>query len=115
VQRLQHDHRRDHVRRQRRAATARGKQILEHLRRKQPLPVPSQEHEHAARLKQMTSNGLHIQQLTLNPRTTLHEPNAPKPEPTVHAGAALFSSLLGLVENVGVAAKYRSEAKNVVG
>ena len=49
----------------------------------------------------MTSNGLHIQQLTLNPRTTLHEPNAPKPEPTSHAGAALFSSLLGLVDGGG--------------
>ena len=48
----------------RRAATARGKQILEHLRRKQPLPMRRQEHEHAARLE---------------------DAQQPTPHPTAHA------------------------------
>ncbi len=79
VQRLQHDDRRHHIRRHRRPSALGGEQVGEHLIRKQPLAVLSQEREHTARPEQMPSHRLGVEQLPLILRSTLHTHIVPPP------------------------------------
>jgi hypothetical protein len=81
MQGLHHDHRSDHVRRHRRPAPTRGKQVVEHGRREQPATVLSQKPEHAASRQQVTSDRRHIQQIPLILRTPLHTPTIPSRRP----------------------------------
>ena len=72
VQGLQHNHRRDHVRRDRRATAPAREQIGEQLIREQLPPMPGQEREHPTRRQQMPSHRLHIQNLALRISPSLH-------------------------------------------
>ena len=93
VQGLQHQHRGHHLRRHTRAAPAGREQVGEQLRREQPAPVLGQEREHAARLQQMPRDRLHIQQLTLIIRATLHPTRIPARAPTARSDTPLCSAV----------------------
>ncbi|CCQ46225.1 hypothetical protein ARTSIC4J27_2185 [Pseudarthrobacter siccitolerans] len=73
LQGLQHQHRADHRRRNRRPAPARRKQILHHRIREQPPPVPGQKSEDTARSQQLTGQRLHIQIPALRILASLHK------------------------------------------
>ena len=76
VQRLQHDHRGDHLRRNRWTAPPRGEQVLKHLRWEQLQSVLGQEPEHTSGSQQMPGHRLHIQHIPLRPRRPLHTPHS---------------------------------------
>jgi hypothetical protein len=93
VQGLQHQHRRDHLRWHARAAAAGREQIGEQLRREQPGPVGGQEPEHAARGDQMPRDRLHVQQLTLIIRASLHQMRIPSHQPRSSPDTPLNSAV----------------------
>jgi hypothetical protein len=93
VQGLQDQHRGHHLRRHTRTAPVGGKQIGEQLRREQPGPVGGQEREYAARLQQVPGNRLHIQQLTLIIRATLHPMRIPARAPATRSDTTLSSAV----------------------
>jgi hypothetical protein len=68
LKRLQNHHRRDHIRRHRRAATTVHEQVLEHLIREQPQPVLRQERVHRALRDQMGAQRRRVEELTISPR-----------------------------------------------
>ena len=89
VQGLQHDHRSDHLGRNRRATT-RLEQISEHLLRKQLPTVSGQEREHAPRRQQMPGHRLHIQDLALRIRPSLHPPILPTRQDRLRSDTTVF-------------------------
>ena len=79
MQRLQHQHGRGDVARQRRPTPPRGEQVREHLIREQPVAVLGEEREHAPRPQQMPRERRHIQKITRSVITTLHDPSLNDP------------------------------------
>ncbi len=69
---LEHQHRPDQIRRQRRPPPRRAEQVSDERIRKQLMAVLSQEREHAARRHQLPDQRLRVQQLPIRPRNPLH-------------------------------------------
>ena len=81
MQGLQHNHRRHHIRRDRRPTPTRGEQVLKHRHREQAMTMLSQKtQKHAARRQQMPSHRIHIQQIPLLPRPALHTSTVSAPD-----------------------------------
>jgi hypothetical protein len=84
VQRLQHHHRREHLRRHARPPVRRGVHVREHPRREQRVPVPGQEREHAPRRDQLPARLPHIRPGQLSRPLTLHTSTMTGRSRTVH-------------------------------
>ncbi len=78
IQLLEHQHRPDQVRRQRRPPGRRGEQVRGELVGEQLPPVLSQEREHAARRHQVPGDLARVPQVPLHPRSPLHKKIIPE-------------------------------------
>jgi hypothetical protein len=87
VQGLQHDHRGDHVRRDR-------EQIGEQLIGEQLPPMPGQEREHPTRRQQVPGHRLDIQDLALRISPSLHHHIVPTTDSSQGSTLGLFSAVL---------------------
>lgn len=96
VQRLQHHHRGDHIRRDGRTPPPGAKQVRERLIRKQSLAILGQERKHRPRWQQMPSQRLRIPELTLTIITTLHTHRISAQPDHRTRTHGLFSSLLAV-------------------
>jgi len=87
---LQHDHRGDHLGRDR-GPTTRLEQISEHLLAEQLVAMPGQEREHPTRRQQMPGYRLDIQDLALRINPSLHPPILPAPDTPTRTDTTRFS------------------------
>ena len=94
MQGLQHDHRGDHVRRDRRTTPPAREQIGEQLIGEQLPPMPGQEREHPARRQQVPGHRLHIQDLALRISPSLHHHIVPATDSSQGSTLGLFSAVL---------------------
>lgn len=90
MQRLQHQNRGHHRRRDRRPTLPRREQVLKLVVTEQILAMISQKREHAARCHQMPHQGLSIQQIPIRPLHTLHEPNFPSSPKSTRADTPII-------------------------
>jgi len=79
VQRLQHNDRRDHISRRRRAAKLGREQVLERVVREQIVPVLGEERIHRPDREKVPRQHLNIVNLTLTIIMTLHNPSLNQP------------------------------------
>jgi hypothetical protein len=92
VQGLQHDHRGDHLGRDRRSAT-RLEQVGEQLFGEQLTAVRGQEREHPTHRQQVPGHRLNVQDLALWIRPSLHQPILPTQQDRLRSDTTRFSGV----------------------